>query len=67
MMVDINHDGWLDIYVSQMSGYKGFTGRNLLFINNHNLTFTEKAKEYQLDLVGYCQQAAFLIMITMAI
>ncbi len=59
VMVDINHDGWLDIYVSQMSGYKDFTGRNLLFINNHNLTFSEKAKEYQLDLVGYCQQAAF--------
>lgn len=59
VMVDINYDGWLDIYVSQLSGYENFTGKNLLFINNHDLTFSEKAKDYHIDLVGYCQQAAF--------
>lgn len=59
VMVDINYDGWLDIYVSQLSEYKNFTGKNSLFINNHDLTFSEKAKDYHLDLVGYCQQAAF--------
>ena len=60
VMVDINHDGWLDIYVSQVSNYKSFTGKNLLFINKGNLTFTEEAKNYNLDFESYSQQAAFL-------
>ncbi len=59
VMVDINHDGWLDIYVSQVSNYKSFTGKNQLFINNGDLTFTEKANEYNLDFESYSQQAAF--------
>lgn len=59
VMVDINHDGWLDIYVSQMSNYKSFTGRNQLYINNGDLTFTDKAKDYHLDFESYSQQAAF--------
>ena len=38
---DINNDGWKDIYVSD-----DFISNNLLYINNHNGTFTERAKEY---------------------
>ncbi len=58
-IVDINADGWLDIYVSQVSGYKGLEGRNQLFINNKNNTFTESAAAYHLAQRGFCQQAAF--------
>ena len=64
-VVDINADGWLDIYVCY-SGLRDSTLRkNQLFINNHNLNgssprFTEKAKEYGLDDSGYSTQAAFL-------
>lgn len=59
VMVDINHDGWLDIYVSQVSKFNLFAGKNQLFINNGDLTFTEKAKEYNLDIESYSQHAAF--------
>ena len=40
-IVDINRDGWKDIYVSD-----DFLSSNLLFINNHDGTFTERSKEY---------------------
>lgn len=58
--VDINADGLLDIYVcrSLKSGNKDWH-RNLLYINNGNLTFTESAKKYGLDDVGYSTQASF--------
>ena len=59
-MVDINDDGWLDIYVCNagIDKWKKQEG-NKLFINNHDLTFTEKAKEYGLDEKGYTTHAAF--------
>jgi len=40
-IADINQDGWKDIYVTN-----DFYGSDLLYINNRNGTFTEKAKEY---------------------
>ena len=59
-LVDINADGWLDIYVCY-SGLRDSTlRRNQLFINNHDLTFIDKAKEYGLDDSGYSTQATFL-------
>jgi len=59
-LVDINADGWLDIYVCY-SGLRDSTLRkNQLFINNHDLTFIDKAAEYGLDDSGYSTQAAFL-------
>jgi enediyne biosynthesis protein E4 len=58
-IADLNSDGWLDIYVSQVSGYKGLEGHNQLFINNQNNTFTEAAADYHLALRGFCQQTAF--------
>ena len=39
-VADVNSDGWLDIYVCEVGRYKSFTGRNELFINNGDLTFT---------------------------
>src|SRR4051812_38809341 len=58
-MADVNGDGWLDIYVSAVCGKYGLTGRNQLFINNRDGTFTDKAGEYGLDLQCYTVQAAF--------
>ena len=58
-MVDVNADGWLDIYVCKIHGFLDFEGGNNLFINNGDGTFTDKASEYGLDVCSYAQQAAF--------
>ena len=58
-MVDINNDGLLDIYVCAVSELLDFKGHNELFINNGDGTFSEKAKEYNLDFKGYATQAYF--------
>jgi len=58
-MADVNADGWLDIYVCQVGNYKSFHGKNHLFINNRDGTFTDRAAEYGLDLSAFCTQAAF--------
>ena len=58
-MVDINGDGLLDIYQTRLGGYKNISGRNELFINNGDLTFSEKAKEYGLDFEGFSTHSAF--------
>ncbi len=65
--VDINQDGWLDIYVS-VAGFvpEGEEGKrvNLLFVNQGNNAegipvFTEMAAAYGLADDGYSTQAAF--------
>lgn len=58
-MTDLNNDGFLDIYVCAVSGKYGLTGKNLLFINNQNGSFTEKAAAYGLDFAGLSTQSAF--------
>jgi hypothetical protein len=58
-VVDINGDGWPDIYVSEVGGYKSFKGRNELFINNHDGSFSERAAAYGLDVMGFNTQAVF--------
>ena len=58
-MVDLNADGFLDIYICR-SGMSAPEDRaNLLYINNQDGTFTEKAKEYGLDNQGYGVNAYF--------
>lgn len=59
VMIDINNDGWLDIYVCYAGYLKGIGQENELYINNHDLTFTESAKEYGLAEGGYTTHAAF--------
>ncbi|MBC7886592.1 MAG: VCBS repeat-containing protein [Ferruginibacter sp.] len=59
-MVDINGDGLLDIYVCNAGDSKGKERVNQLYINNGNLTFSEKAAGYKLqDRGGYHTHAAF--------
>jgi len=58
-IVDINNDGYPDIYVCVSGNVPGIKRKNLLFINNHDLTFTESASEYGLADTGYSTQAAF--------
>lgn len=57
-MADVNGDGFLDIYVCRVD-YLDRKGANQLFINNGDLTFTERAVEYGLDHTGLSTQAAF--------
>ncbi|EIM78607.1 ASPIC/UnbV domain-containing protein [Nitritalea halalkaliphila LW7] len=57
--VDINGDGLLDLYVCEVGDYKGLKGRNRLFINQGDLTFTEEAEAYGLDFVGFGTHAVF--------
>ncbi|HJQ11162.1 MAG TPA: VCBS repeat-containing protein [Gemmatimonadaceae bacterium] len=61
-MVDINGDGFLDIYVS-VSGPERLQPpdrANLLFVNNGNRTFTEQAVKYGVADTGFTTHAAFL-------
>src|SRR5688572_20735217 len=58
-MVDINSDGYLDIYVSTVSSRYGLTGHNELFINNKNNSFTESSAEYGLNTSCFTTQSAF--------
>ncbi len=58
-MADVNNDGLLDIYVCNSGDVNGNNRKNELFINNGNLTFSEKAIEYNLDNEGYSTHAAF--------
>ena len=58
-MADVNGDGWLDIYVCRSGNSSSTFRKNLLYINNHNLTFTESAAKYGLADMGYSTQASF--------
>ncbi|CAN5369276.1 VCBS repeat-containing protein [soil metagenome] len=58
-MADVNGDGFLDIYVCGVGGYKGFNSKNQLLINNGNSTFTDRTTEFGLDYYGRSTQAVF--------
>ena len=68
VIVDINGDGLLDIYVCNAGYLPEISNQeNELFINNGDLTFAEKASEYGLNQNGYTTHAAFLTMMRMEI
>lgn len=56
---DVNNDGWMDIYVTQGGPYNLEERQNLLYINQKDNTFTEKAVEYGLADTGISTQASF--------
>ncbi len=58
-MADVNSDGWLDIYVCQVGDYKSVQGENHLYINNGDLTFTDRTEEYGLQFKGFSTQSLF--------
>ena len=58
-MADVNNDGLIDIYVSTVSDYKNLKGHNRLYINNGDLTFTEKSKDVGIDFKGFGTHASF--------
>lgn len=57
--VDINADGFLDIYVCKSGDPNTPKRYNELFINNGDLTFREESAKYGLDITGLSVQAAF--------
>ncbi len=57
-MLDINNDGWLDIYVSKAGSLDNDDGRrNKLYVNQGNGIFKEEAKKWGVDDPGYSTQA----------
>lgn len=59
VFTDVNSDGWLDIYVSASGHMSTGNRKNKLYINNHDLTFTESAAKYGLDISAYTTQVSF--------
>jgi enediyne biosynthesis protein E4 len=57
---DVNQDGWLDIYLCVSGKPSPTETRNLLYINNKDLTFSERGAEYGIDDPGATTHAAFL-------
>lgn len=58
-IADVNGDGWLDIYVCKSGDPNSKNRKNELFINNGDLTFTERAEEYGLAVMGLSNHASF--------
>ena len=58
-MVDINADGWLDIYVCNSGNAQGKETENELFINQKDGTFKEEAQKYGLADGGLSTHAVF--------
>jgi hypothetical protein len=58
-MADINGDGLLDIYVVSSTDGRPKFRKNLLYINNGDLTFTECAAKWGIDDDSYSTHSAF--------
>jgi hypothetical protein len=58
-MADVNQDGWLDIYASRSAMGDSVLRKNLLFINNGDLTFAEKSDAFGVADNSYTSHASF--------
>ncbi len=58
-MVDINSDGWMDIYVNVSGSPRFGNTANLLYINNHDGTFSEQAEKYRIADKRQTMHSAF--------
>ena len=58
-VVDVNADGWQDLYVCRTGMKPSPLRSNLLFINNQNGTFSEKAASFGLDDAAASNHANF--------
>lgn len=62
-VVDINNDGWMDIYLNVAGPARMGKHHNLLFINqgerHGQISFKEEAAEYGLADTSFCVQSAF--------
>ncbi len=58
-MIDINNDGWLDIVVSKSGPFDVQYRTKLVYINNGNLSFTDKSKEFGLNESSHTTQTQF--------
>ncbi|HEY3249958.1 MAG TPA: VCBS repeat-containing protein, partial [Ignavibacteria bacterium] len=58
-IADINSDGYDDIYICTYGKNLFRRSKNLLYINQHNLTFKEEADAYGLADTSYSSQAVF--------
>jgi hypothetical protein len=61
-MADVNNDGLLDIYICKSMLSDPQYRKNVLYINNGNLSFSEKAAEYGIDDPSYSTQGYFFDM-----
>ncbi|MCS6904446.1 MAG: VCBS repeat-containing protein [Bacteroidia bacterium] len=60
-IVDLNNDGYLDIFICRSGASDSTLLSNVVFINNRDLTFSEKTQELKLDQdKSYTLYAAFL-------
>ena len=59
-MADVNGDGFLDIYVANSTDKRQRFRKNFLFLNNGDLSFTERAEEYGIADHAYTTHSAFL-------
>ncbi|MCX2681631.1 FG-GAP-like repeat-containing protein [Galbibacter sp. EGI 63066] len=60
-IADVNNDGYPDIYVSrELYDHQPELRRNLLYINNGDLTFTESAEKYGVANTQRTRHATFL-------
>ncbi len=58
-VADVNNDGFLDIYVCKFLYNDNNLRKNLLYINNGDLTFSEQGAEYKINDPGYSIHATF--------
>jgi hypothetical protein len=59
-MVDLNNDGWLDIYVCRSHHPDPAVRADFVYINNKDLTFTEKSKDIGIKDNAYTTHVTFL-------